>query len=56
VTSPKEETAPLSPLTDPDNVKLDIVPDDELPGTGLTPEQAWSVLEADPSTYGKMEE
>jgi hypothetical protein len=56
--TPPEEEQPTerTALTDPDAVQFEVVPDDELPGTGLSPEEAWAVLEADPSTYGPQEE
>jgi hypothetical protein len=50
-----EPAQKLTALTDPENVQFELVPDDEEPGTGLTPEQATAVMNADPSTYGPQE-
>jgi len=41
----------LTALTDPENVKFEIVPPEEIVGTGLTPEEASIVMAMPPESF-----
>jgi len=47
-----QPTDATTALSDPENVQLTVVPDDEVPGTGLTPNEVEFLLGVDPSLFG----
>jgi hypothetical protein len=50
-TEAADPNEPLTPLSDPDNVKFEVVDDADVPGTGFTPNEVAVILGADPSLF-----